>query len=130
MNDSILTSEGTGTQAKSPPKAQLIGTANQVAWAEQIRVSVDAEFDRVANAIRQAGAQQNDQPRVDTSAVIAILEEKRAEVMAKERAGYFIQSWQEFRGQVRSLITQDPRYKTLRANRQIDDSTCELMSSR
>ena len=43
--------------------------------------------------------------------MIAILEDKRAEVMANDRAGYFIHDWQELRGQVRELIAEDPRYR-------------------
>jgi hypothetical protein len=40
--------------------------------------------------------------------VIAILEEKWAEVMAKDHAGHFIHEWQEG-DQVRQLIIQDTR---------------------
>jgi hypothetical protein len=48
--------------------------------------------------------------------VSAILEEKRAEVMAKDQAGYFIHEWQELRDQVRLMITHDPRYKAIKAS--------------
>lgn len=130
MKDSMQGSEGNGIQSTLLNKTQLIGTVNQVAWAEQIRVSVNAEFDRVANAIKAAAARHTEGHQLDTSAVIAILEEKRTEVMAKDQAGYFIQAWQELRDQVRSLITQDPRYKAIRANLQADDAACELMLSK
>ena len=40
---------------------------------------------------------------IDTEAIIAILEEKRAEVMRREQAGYFIRYWQEISGQVRQM---------------------------
>lgn len=86
----------------------LVGTTNQVAWAEHIRASVSAEFDRVASAL---------EARADTQAVIAILEEKRAEVMARADAGYFIQEWRELRDQVRLMITHDVRYKAIQAKR-------------
>jgi len=47
-------------------------------------------------------------------AMISILEEKRAEVMAREDAGYFIHDWQELRSQVRELIVGDSRYKAIK----------------
>jgi hypothetical protein len=97
----------------------MIGTANQVDWAEQIKVRVSAEFDRVARILALAAARQNEQDRMDTLAVIAILEDKRAEVMANEQAGYFIHDWQELRDQARQMITQDPRYKTIKANKEL-----------
>jgi ABC-type amino acid transport substrate-binding protein len=83
----------------------MTGTANQIDWATQIRVQVDAEFDRVAAALRSAAG--------DNRAVIEILESKRADVMANDRAGYLIKEWQELRDQVRQLIVKDPRYKKL-----------------
>jgi len=83
----------------------MTGTANQIDWATQIRVQVNAEFDRVAAALQSAAG--------DNRGVIEILESKRADVMANERAGYFIKEWQELRDQVRQLIVKDPRYKKL-----------------
>ena len=87
----------------------MTGTANQIEWAEQIKVRVAMEFDRVAKALEAAGGN-----RVSTRAVIQILEDKRAEVMAKDQAGYFIVEWQELRDQVRQLIARDPRYQGIR----------------
>jgi hypothetical protein len=100
----------------APAEKRLIGTVNQVAWAEQIRANVSAEFDRVAKALESRAGGQSEQHRSDTRAVIAILEEKRAEVMAKDQAGYFIHEWQELRDQVRLMITHDPRYKAIKAS--------------
>jgi hypothetical protein len=94
----------------------MTGTANQVDWAEQIKVQVSAEFDRVAGALASAAGKQTEEDRHDTLAVIAILEQKRAEVMAQDEAGYFIHDWQELRDQVRQLIVQDPRYKKINGN--------------
>jgi hypothetical protein len=94
----------------------LIGTENQVAWAEQIRSSVHTEFDRVASALEARGGTQSEGRRSDTVAMIGILEEKRAEVMAKEDAGYFIREWQELRDQVRLMVILDPRFKALAVN--------------
>ncbi len=85
------------------------GTVNQIAWAEQIQEKVNAEFDRVGRALESA-------VRADTRAMIAILEEKRAEVMARGEAGYFIHEWQELRDQVRLMIADDLRYKAIKAS--------------
>ena len=87
----------------------MTGTANQIEWAEQIKFRVAMEFDRVAKALEAAGRN-----RVRTRAVIQILEDKRAEVMAKDQAAYFIVEWQELRDQVRQLIARDPRYQGIR----------------
>ena len=65
---------------------------------------MNAEFDRVKTALETAAAKQSGQDRMDTQTLIAILEDKRAEVMAHEEAGYFIHDWQEMRDQVRELI--------------------------
>jgi len=95
----------------------LTGTASQIEWAEQIRPRVDLEFQRVATAFQTAAARQAEPDRAETLAVIAILEEKRSEVMANQRAGYFIRDWQELTDQVRQMIAADGRYQTIRANR-------------
>jgi hypothetical protein len=103
----------------SPVAAEIkmIGTANQVDWAERIKRQVSAEFDRVAKALESAMSRQAEPKREETWTAIAILEEKRAEVMAQDEAGYFIREWQELRDQVRQMITQDSRHQTIRANR-------------
>jgi hypothetical protein len=88
-----------------------------VEWAERIRRQVSAEFDRVAKALESAMSRQTEAKRAETLSVIAILEDKRAEVMAHDQAGYFIREWQELRDQVRRMITQDSRYQAIRANR-------------
>jgi len=43
------------------------------------------------------------------------LEEKRHDVMANDRAGYFIHDWQELRDQVREMIVKDPRHGKIMA---------------
>jgi hypothetical protein len=105
-------------EALPPESAQgrLTGTDNQIAWAEQIRSTVHVEFDRVASALEARGGSQSQNRRSDTVAMIGILEEKRAEVMAREDAGYFIREWQELRDQVRLMVIQDPRFKALAVN--------------
>jgi len=95
----------------------MTGTVNQVDWAQQIKAGAGAEFDRVAKALQAAAAGQAGQKRMDTQAALVILEDKRAEVMANNNAGYFIREWQELRDQVRRMIVQDPRYQTIQANK-------------
>ena len=73
---------------------RMIGTANQVDWAERIRGQVSEEFDRVAKALESAMSRQSELKRGETLTAIAILEDKRAEVMAQDQAGYFIREWQ------------------------------------
>ena len=95
---------------------QLVGTKSQIEWAEQIKPRVSAEFDRVAKAFAAVASKQQPRERDDTFAVIAILEEKRADVMAKDQAGYFIRYWQELTDQVRKMISQDSRYQAIKSN--------------
>jgi hypothetical protein len=97
--------------------APMSGTAIQVEWAERIKRQVNAEFDRVAASFRSIAGKQGDDKRADTEAVIVILEDKRAEVMSRKRAGYFIHDWQEIGDQVRQMIFHDVRYQTLKGNR-------------
>lgn len=94
---------------------ELTGTVNQIEWAERIRVQVNAEFDRVARVLAEAASKQSDPNRANTHSMIAILEEKRLDVMANTRAGYFIHDWQELRDQVRQMIMKDHRYKAIKA---------------
>src|SRR5690349_12212325 len=95
----------------------MTGTANQLEWAEQIKVRVNADFDRVSKALASAAGKQSAPDREDTLAVITILEDKRAEVIRQDQAGYFIHAWQELSDQVRRMITQDARYKAIKANK-------------
>ena len=85
--------------------------------AERIKRQVNAEFDRVAASLRSMAGKQGDGKRADTEAVIAILEDKRAEVMSREQAGYFIHDWQEISDQVRQMIFHDARYQAIKSNR-------------
>jgi hypothetical protein len=112
--------EGEGGAAPAPlgvSSASMSGTASQVEWAERIQRQVNAEFDRVAASFRSIAGQQGDDKRADTEAVIAILEDKRAEVMSRKDAGYFIHDWQEIGDQVRQMIFHDPRYQAINRNR-------------
>ena len=62
----------------------LKGSVAQVHWAEEIRRRVDAEFDRVAASFTSIAERQSETTRADTYAIIAILEQKRNEVLARE----------------------------------------------
>lgn len=95
----------------------LTGTSSQIEWAEQIRLNVAQEFDRVANAFRAVAGKQTERDQSETRTVLAILEEKRAETMGNDRAGYFIRDWQELSDQVRQLIAKDSRYQAIKADR-------------
>lgn len=97
---------------------ELTGTVNQIAWAEQIKAQVNAEFDRVRRALESVALRQTAEDRADTYVIIEILEEKRIEVMANEQAGYFIHDWPEMRDQVRKMILADPRYKSIKERQQ------------
>lgn len=107
------------------PTSALEGTLSQVEWAECIRRDVAAEFDRVAAAFRSVADKQAQETRDDTETVIAILEEKRAEVLGVQRAGYFIKFWQEITDQVRQMISHDPRYQEIKARREARRQRCE-----
>ena len=109
---SVWESEG-GSLNETPGKA-LTGTVNQIEWAKQIRTQVNAEFHRVITALGTAATKQSGQDRMDTQAIIAIVEEKRTEVMEHQEAGYFIHDWQELRDQVRQMIMKDDRYKSIK----------------
>ena len=112
--------EGEGGAAPAPFGVRTIsmsGTANQIEWAERIKRQVNEEFDRVARSFRSVAGRQGDAARADTQAIIAILEEKRAEVMRREEAGYFIHDWQEISDQVRQMIFHDLRYQAIKSNR-------------
>jgi hypothetical protein len=95
----------------------MTGTPSQVEWAERIRRQVYREFDRVAASFRAVADRQDELKRADTEAVIAILEQQRAEVMSRKDAGYFIHDWQEISDQVRQMIFRDPRFQAIKRNK-------------
>ena len=98
-------------------EVKLDGTVNQIAWAEQIKVQVNAEFDRIRQALESVGKKTTEQGRADVVIIIRILEEKRAEVMAHSQAGYFIHDWQDISDQVRQMIFHDARYQAIKSKR-------------
>jgi len=94
----------------------LVGTPNQIEWAEQIKDRVHKEFDRVGLLMKSVAAKQVGWAQTDTLKLVTILEEKRYEVMANDRAGYFIHDWHELSDQVRQMIVKDPRYAKIMAS--------------
>lgn len=94
--------------------SDLTGTANQIEWALRIRQRVNAEFDRVAATFRAAAAESDDEVKSEVEDIVVILEDKRAAVMHREEAGYFIHDWQEITDQVRQMIFHDERYPAIR----------------
>jgi len=96
------------------PATLWLGTESQIAWAENIKPLVSAEFDRVAETLEAVARRQSVRDRLDTRALIAILEEKRLEVLGRNEAGYFIKSWQELTDQVQRLIRDDSRFAAIR----------------
>lgn len=115
MSAAINTWEDEG--GAPPPSTTLKGTAAQVEWAERIQRTVGAEFDRVAAAFRSVALKQDAAKRANTEAILAVLAEKRVEVMSIDSAGSFIRDWQEIGDQVRALISSDPRFEAIRGNR-------------
>jgi hypothetical protein len=95
----------------------MTGTPNQVELATLIKSKVADDFDRVATVLRKAAERQSEDFRTETLALIAILEEKRAEVLMNVRAGDFIRDWQEMSGKVGPMLAGDPRYQTIRTAR-------------
>src|SRR4051812_11445798 len=94
----------------------MIGTINQIAWAVQIKSQVNAEFDRVRKVLEHAMTKQPARDLTDIEAIIRILEDKRAEVMGNEQAGYFIHDWQELGTRVSRMVVDDPRYQAIKAD--------------
>ena len=99
------------------PQGSWIGTPSQIEWAERIKLLVSAEFNRVSEALAAVARRQSTQGRMDTLASIAILEEKREEVLTRNEAGYFIKNWQELTDQVQRLVRDDPRFAAIAQGR-------------
>jgi hypothetical protein len=132
MNRDIAAWEGEGGASPATPSvapASMSGTASQVEWAGRIKRQVNAEFDRVAASFRSIAVKQDDAKRADTEAVIAILEDKRAQVMSRTQAGYFIHDWQEISDQVRQLIFLDARYQAIKSNRPHDGDNFDRLQT-
>jgi hypothetical protein len=111
MEDRISVWEGEGGSINEAPT----GSVNPIEWAERIKARVDGEFDRVASVLDATARNQSERDRSDTLAMMTILEDKRAAVMANQSVGYFMHDWQELRDQVRRMIMSDGRYEGIKA---------------
>src|SRR4030095_13283198 len=111
MEDNISVWEGEGGSLNEGLGRAMTGSVDQIEWAERIRAQVNGEFDRVSKALQVVALKQSTQGRLATFEIMLILEEKRGEVLANARGGYFIHDWQELRDQGRKLILNDPQYK-------------------
>lgn len=110
--------EGGATPEATPgePAGAMLGTENQRELAEQIKLRVNAEFDRVAAAIRSQAERRNVERLAVAESLVAIVESKRKDVMAKQDASYFIHDWQEINDQVRRMVLADERYLAIKAS--------------
>ena len=104
--------------SSSPVNEPMTGTTSQVEWAVLIKATVADEFDRVAEAFIDVAMKQSAHDRADTEAIVSILNEKRAAVLAVDQAGYFIRTWQDLNGKVREAIAADPRFQAIKARRE------------
>ena len=102
----------------------MTGTPNQIQLATLIKIKIAADFDRVEKALRETANGQPENFQSETKALIAILNEKRTQVLQNDRAGEFIRDWQELSGKVAQLVTKDPRYQAIRTQR--DNRRLEL----
>ena len=116
MDTQIAIWEDDGGPAVQLSDVRMSGTLNQIAWAVQIKAHVDAEFDRVRTVLEYAMTKQSPKDATDIEAIIRILEDKRAEVMRNEQAGYYIHDWQELGNRVSRMIVGDPRYAAIKAS--------------
>jgi len=114
MKDNISVWEDEGGSLNEVINRGMTGSAGQIESAERIGAQVNGEFDRVSNALQAMALKQSDQGRLTTFAIMLILEEKRGEVLANERAGYVCPDWQELHDQVRKWIMNDPQYKAIK----------------
>ena len=114
MEYSISVWENEGGAVREALSYRMTGSVDQIEWAKRIRIQVNDEFDRVANALQAAAVRQSAPDRANTYKMVLILEEKRVEVLSNDRAGYFIHDWQELHDQVRKMIMSDARYKAIK----------------
>jgi len=115
MDNTLTEWEDDGGSPAPLPERGMIGTLNQIAWAVQIKSQVNAEFDRVRKVLEHAMTKEAPSDVTDIQSIIRILEDKRAEVMGHEDAGYFIHDWRELGSQVSQIIIEDPRYQAIKA---------------
>ena len=103
--------------------ACMTGGGLQVEVAERIKVRAGADFDRFTAAFEVLSNTQNEPERGETLAIVAIVKELRAQVMANDDAGFFIRGWQDLGDQVRTMVLKDPRVKAIQAQRALRESS-------
>ncbi len=86
-------------------------------WVRQLRIRINSEFDDVAAALQLVASRQQSKRRLETEAIVAILEDKRLEVMAMADKPELLYEWHHVGDQVRRLLFEDPRYKKIRLSR-------------
>lgn len=89
----------------------MTGGGLQVEWAERIKITVAAEFDRFTRTF----AQLADTP--ETATIIAVAKELRESVLANDDAGFYIRNWQDLGDQVRIMVLKDPRVQAIRSRK-------------
>jgi hypothetical protein len=100
----------------------MTGTETQIEWGAKLKLRVGTEFDRVSRVFQTVCDKQREPDRAETEAIIAMVGEMRSTVMANDDAGYYIREWQDLKNQVRDMVSQDQRYKAIRANRELRKS--------
>lgn len=122
MKKEIAAWEDEGGSPPSPVTERrnrpLYGTDSQIEWAEAIRIRIDEEFDRMSSSFCSVAGKQSGRKRADTEAILAMIEEKRLEVLAIDQAGAWIRDWREPGDRVRRMILDDPRYLAIQASRE------------
>lgn len=82
---------------------------------DPIKRQLDREFDRVTASLRSIAARQQRHRHADTVAIIALLEEKRAEVMREQPLRWGIHDRRSFGDQIREWVLADARYQAITA---------------
>ncbi len=114
--DSLVDTETRVQEVADRPSITLTNT-NHEDPDDPFTRQLDGEFDRLAASLRSIAARQQAKRRAETKAILAILEEKRAEVMREQQLRWDIHDGQSFGDQIRELILADARYQAIRANK-------------
>jgi hypothetical protein len=99
-NDPMHISGSIGVSNGGRTDSPLTGHTSQVTWANQIRTQIHLSFDRVATS-------------VETTALLAVVEEHRAKVTGVQDAQYYLDNWQDPVDRVQRLIHNDERWKNI-----------------
>lgn len=91
VEHSIAAWEDDGGSQPGIIESARAGTISQIDWAVQIKRQVGAEFDRVRGELEAIARKRPFRPvqrRSQINVLIAIVEDRRAEVMRRTEAGY------------------------------------------